>query len=92
MGTDLPLLQIKVTQNKQNRNPDFASACDNTNTAIKPQKKEALNLVDEGLLRGHNKEIAPMRGSRHREYSKKGSNPQGLPPTPEQGKPILLDL
>ena len=52
VGTDLPLLQIKVTQNKQNRNPDFASACDNTNTVIKPQKKEALNLVDEGLLRG----------------------------------------
>ena len=55
------------------------------------KKEEALNLMDQGLLGGHNKEIAD-EGDRHSQYSKKGSNPQGLPPTPEQGKPILLDL
>jgi hypothetical protein len=59
---------------------------------LQAKKEEALNLMDKGLLGGHNKEIAPMRGSRHRKYIKKGSNPQGLPPAPEQGKPILLDL
>jgi len=59
---------------------------------LQAKKEEALNLMDKGLLGGHNKEIAPMRGSRHREYSKKGSNSQELPPAPEQGKSILLDL
>jgi hypothetical protein len=46
-----------------------------------PQKKEALNLVDEGLLRGHNKEEIANEGDWHSHYIKKGSNPQELPPT-----------
>jgi hypothetical protein len=44
------------------------------------KKEEALSLMNKGLLGGHNKENA-NEGDRHSQYSKKGSNPQGLPPT-----------